>query len=161
NPSRTPSSFEIEENDRVVETYSDRGPHLSFVSGLYQTSKNNPDLYENYLNIVGPSGIGLIQTIKWKPVVLSSGTVDVRTVGRGVRRRKKRVLIVPVVTVNKSKLSFNQLSEGTFRTLALLFYLATDESRLLLVEEPEVCVHHGLLRSVIEAIKTYSTRKQI
>ena len=37
----------------------------------------------------------------------------------------------------------------------------TDDNDLLLIEEPEVCVHHGLLASVMELIKNQSTEKQI
>jgi len=55
----------------------------------------------------------------------------------------------------------NQLSEGTFKTLALLFYIINDVSELLLIEEPEVCIHHGLLDSIIELIKVQSKKKQI
>jgi predicted ATPase len=161
NPSRSPSSFEMEEGDRVMETYSDKGPHLTFISGLYLTYKKNRHIYRSYIDLVGPRGIGLIDGIEWKPIVLSTSSVDVKTGGRVVRKRKRRVLIVPVVSLRRSRLSFSQLSEGTFRTLALIFYLLTDESRLLLIEEPEVCVHHGLMRSLIEAIKAYSSRKQI
>ena len=32
---------------------------------------------------------------------------------------------------------------------------------MLLIEEPEVCIHHGLLNSIVELIKTYSREKQI
>ena len=53
------------------------------------------------------------------------------------------------------------MSEGTFKTLALLFHLITDESRAILIEEPEVCVHHGLLSSILELTKYYSHSKQI
>ncbi|WP_374991952.1 AAA family ATPase [Burkholderia multivorans] len=57
-------------------------------------------------------------------------------------------------------MTFNQLSEGTFKTLALAFYIITDSSRLLMVEEPEVCVHHGLLTRVVDTLKSYSKIKQ-
>jgi predicted ATPase len=70
-------------------------------------------------------------------------------------------MIIPTVQIGKSKLSFNQLSEGTLRTLAMLFYVVTEKSELLLLEEPEVCVHHGLLNNVIAIIKEFSRRKQI
>jgi predicted ATPase len=70
-------------------------------------------------------------------------------------------LVIPQFTIGKHELSPNQLSEGTFKTITLLFYLVTEASSILLVEEPEVCVHHGLLSSIIELIKTYSLGKQI
>jgi predicted ATPase len=37
----------------------------------------------------------------------------------------------------------------------------TDNSTALLIEEPEVCVHHGLLSSILELIKSFSKRKQM
>jgi predicted ATPase len=37
----------------------------------------------------------------------------------------------------------------------------TEQSSALLIKEPEVCVHHGLLSSIMELIKDYSKRKQI
>jgi predicted ATPase len=30
-----------------------------------------------------------------------------------------------------------------------------------MIEEPEVCIHHGLLRSIIELIQVFSSNKQI
>jgi len=53
------------------------------------------------------------------------------------------------------------LSEGTFKTLALIFYILTDQGALFLLEEPEVCVHHGLLAKTIDIIKSYSYEKQV
>ncbi len=58
-------------------------------------------------------------------------------------------------------MSFNQLSEGTFRSLAMMFYIITGKSSLLLIEEPEVCVHHGLLASFVEIIKQCSRHRQV
>ena len=79
----------------------------------------------------------------------------------GITKRRTRIMIIPTVHVGSAQLSFNQLSEGTLRTLAMLFYIATDKSEMLLIEEPEVCVHHGLLKSVIEVIKEFGHSKQI
>ena len=45
--------------------------------------------------------------------------------------------------------------------MAILFYIITDKSQLLLLEEPEVCIHHGLLASIVEIIKESSLKKQI
>jgi len=77
------------------------------------------------------------------------------------QRKREKSLIVPQFTIGRNELSPNQLSEGTFKTITLLFYLMTEKSSALLVEEPEVCVHHGLLASIVELIKTYSKQKQI
>jgi predicted ATPase len=61
----------------------------------------------------------------------------------------------------RHKFSPSQLSEGTFKTMGLLYYLLTSKSRLLLIEEPEVCVHHGLLATIVELTKSVSNSKQI
>jgi predicted ATPase len=81
--------------------------------------------------------------------------------GKVERRKRNRLLVIPQFRLGKQKLSPNQLSEGTFKTLALLFHLITDDATAVLIEEPEVCVHHGLLSSILELIKTASHRKQI
>jgi predicted ATPase len=70
-------------------------------------------------------------------------------------------MVVPTLLFGRTRLSPSQLSEGTFKTLAVIFYLISDRSRLLLLEEPEVCVHHGLLNSILELIKTHARSKQI
>ena len=58
-------------------------------------------------------------------------------------------------------MSFSQLSEGTLRALALVFYLMAGDTDLVLLEEPEVGVHRGLLVSLLELIRSQSQRKQI
>ena len=67
-----------------------------------------------------------------------------------VRKKKEGLLVIPTMVVKGLRLGPSQLSEGTFKSLALLYYLLSDTSPLMLVEEPEVCVHHGLLTSILE-----------
>ena len=78
-----------------------------------------------------------------------------------VRRKREGLLVIPTIMIKGQRFSPDQLSEGTFKSLALLFYLLSDQSHLMLLEEPEVCVHHGLLTSILEVIKSASARKQI
>ena len=61
------------------------------------------------------------------------------------------MLVVPQFVIGTNALSPNDFSEGTFKTITLLFYLMTEKSSALLIEEPEVCVHHGLLSSIVRA----------
>lgn len=160
NPSRCPSSFEIDEDgdlrapQRITE-------HLRFMFDLYKASTSEPLLYEQYMSIVGRNGLSLIDWLTWRKARVASSVVEVTSGGKLIRERRERVLIIPNVHIGRSHLSMNQLSEGTFKTLALLFYLVHDRSGLLLVEEPEVCVHHGLLRSVMEIITRFSRDRQI
>ena len=91
----------------------------------------------------------------------SSIEYSVRSGGNVFQKKKEKILVIPQFHIGKNALSPNQLSEGTFKTITLLFYLITETSKILMIEEPEVCVHHGLLSSIVELIKLYSRNKQI
>ena len=160
NPGKCPVSVEIE---KVIG--KDRGIRLSghskFLFDLYTAYKSNSQGYQQYLDIIGPSGISLIRKIGFKEIQTSSIDYQVKSGGVIKRKKSKKALIIPQFTIGTNVLSPNQLSEGTFKTITLLFYLMTEQSSLLLIEEPEVCVHHGLLASILELIKSYSDEKQI
>jgi predicted ATP-dependent endonuclease of OLD family len=161
NPSQCPTSFEIDEDNDLVLSATNPGDHQKFIYNLYVIQHRRPEQYASFLNLVGRGGLHLIDDIKWKPVKFPSQTYEVKSGGRLINRKGQRTLVVPTIHIGSARLSFNQLSEGTFRTLALLFHVITDRSTILLLEEPEVCVHHGLLNSVIEVIKSFSQSKQI
>ncbi len=160
NPSRCPISFEIEVG-RKRSRGSGRSP-MRFLSDLYNQSKDkDKSKYNDYFEVIGPSGMRLVDDIIFKEITTSSTEVSVRSGGKIHKRKLKKILVVPKFKIDKHKLSPNQLSEGTFKTIALLFYLMTEIGSILLIEEPEVCIHHGLLSSIIELIKSYSRGKQI
>lgn len=161
-PSKCPSSFEIDGDGKIETPYS-RPPssHLRFLFDLYSLKKNNLSLYNEYENFVSTKQLGLISRLSWKAVRLSSYTAEVKTGGEVNKVRQYKTLIIPKVQIGSSHITFNQLSEGTFKTLALIFYVMTERSSCLLVEEPEVCVHYGLLRRIISTIKSHSRYKQV
>ena len=117
--------------------------------------------YQRFIELVGPKGLRLIDDLTFRVVRSSSTEYSVRVGGKLERRKRENRLVIPQFKIGRQVLSPNQLSEGTFKTLVLLFHLITDDSSALLIEEPEVCVHHGLLASILEIIKSSSNRKQI
>ena len=159
-PTRCPTSFEVDEEGALVDAYR-VGPHARFLHNLYSLRKDSPELYAEYCRFVSRKQLGLISRLTWKEIELSSSTADVRSGGSVKKVKKRKTMVIPKIQVGSAHITFNQLSEGTFKTLALAFYIITDVSRLLMIEEPEVCVHHGLLRRLIDTIKAYSHRKQI
>lgn len=161
-PSKCPASIEIE-SDRLSRRYIRPGAdeHIQFMYDLYTAHKSNDNEYQEFISLVSGEGIGLVEALEFTEVEAPSNTYQVITGGRLIRKEVKRTLVIPSITINGNTLSFNQLSEGTFKTLGILFYIITDKSKLLLLEEPEVCIHHGLLASVIEIIKSFSRQKQI
>jgi predicted ATP-dependent endonuclease of OLD family len=129
---------------------------------MYSASKQESnERYQHFLEIVGPRGLRLIDSLEFREVRTPSTEYSVRVGGRVEVRKLDRLLVIPQFKIGGQKLSPNQLSEGTFKTLALLFHLITEKSSALLIEEPEVCIHHGLLNSVLGIIKSSSERKQI
>jgi ABC-type uncharacterized transport system ATPase subunit len=163
NPAGCPTSIEIDSEKQLTRfgASTNRRDHSKFIYDLYREYAAASEKYAAYLSIVGKEGLALITEIKWTKVQVPSREVLVRAGGKIVKRKRQRSLVVPSVKSIGERLSFGQLSEGTFKALVLIFYLVTDDSALLLIEEPEVCVHHGLLASLVELIKTQSKTKQI
>lgn len=159
-PSKCPVSLNLEDDFRHI-MRSDVITHSKYIYDLYISSKENKSVYNRYVSIIGKYGISIIDKIEFKVVSLPKNIVEVHAGGTMTKKERTNLIIIPVFTIDNQQLSPNQLSEGTFKTLALLFYVLTDQSKILLIEEPEVCIHHGLLDSILEIIKQESRTKQI
>jgi ABC-type branched-subunit amino acid transport system ATPase component len=160
-PSRCPASFEIESDRLPTRELKQGSEHLQFMHDLYSAYKDNRTEFEEFRSIVGIDGVKLVDSIRYDEINIPSSIYQVVSAGKIIQKEIKKLLVIPNFVVRGSRLSPSQLSEGTFKTLAVVFYLITDKSRLLLLEEPEVCIHHGLLSSIIEIIKSFSRKKQI
>ena len=160
-PSRCPVSLELEDNRPRSRGRRDTIDHEQFMYDLFRSYKDKTKAFQRFKNVIGPDSIGLVDDIKFDEIRLPSNIVEVRSGGKTVKKERTQVVVVPTFVIAGKTLSPNQLSEGTFKTLALLYYVLTDDSQLLLVEEPEVCIHHGLLNSIITLIKDESRSKQI
>lgn len=159
-PTKCPISLELEDS-RLVKPFRRSRTHEQFIYDLYRTFKSENKSFLRYVNTVNKHGIGLIDDITFLDHDIPSSLYKVKAGGKVEKIDKTKKIVVPSLVLDGLNLSPNQLSEGTFKTLALVFYILNDESELLLIEEPEVCVHHGLLNSIIELIKTQSKYKQI
>jgi ABC-type lipoprotein export system ATPase subunit len=160
NPGSAPVSFEVESEAKRRFGISITG-HKKLLFDIYQEYLKKSEKFSEFMDLVGPPGIHLIDSIEFEEIKMSSSSYSVMTGGKVVSREKTNLLVVPRIGMGGNTLSPSQLSEGTFKTLALIFCLVTDKSTILMIEEPEVCVHHGLLSSIVELIKIYSNEKQI
>ena len=161
NPGTCPVSFEIEKEGDRSRPWRLEG-HARTLYDLYVAQKGRSHgKYDQFIDIIGPDGLRLVDKITFREIRTSSTEYSVRVGGKIERRRAEKVLIIPQFKRGTNIFSPNQLSEGTFKTLALLFYIITEESTALLIEEPEVCVHQGLLSSILELIRKYSLEKQM
>lgn len=159
-PTKCPISLELEDS-RLIRPYRKSKTHEQFIYDLYRAYKTEPKSFKKYINTVNQNGIGLIDNITFFDHNIPSSSLKVRAGGQVEKIERVKNIVVPSIIIDNLNLSPNQLSEGTFKTLALVFYILNDESDLLIIEEPEVCVHHGLLSSIIELIKSQSKHKQI
>jgi len=159
-PTKCPISLELEDS-RLLRPTRKSKTHEQFIYDLYKTYKSDTKAFNRYLNTVNQQGIGLVDNISFLDHDIPSSSYKVKAGGAVQKIEKTKNIIVPSIILDNLSLSPNQLSEGTFKTLALVFYILNDECDLLLIEEPEVCVHHGLLSSIIELIKMQSKHKQI
>jgi ABC-type lipoprotein export system ATPase subunit len=160
-PSKCPASFELE-GKRLSQSLPRHGEeHLQFMYDLYSAYKSKTNEFKEFLSLVGSDGISLVDDIKYDEIDVPPAIFKGVKGGRVVQRKVKRLLVIPNFIIQGTRLSPSQLSEGTFKTLAILFYIITDKSQLLLLEEPEACIHHGLLASIVEIIKDFSRKKQI
>ena len=161
NPGTCPASFEIEQEGKRPLLFRPRG-HTKILYSMYSAKKAESNhRYKEFLDVVGPRGLKLIDDLTFREVTTSSSDYSVRVGGKVEVRRRHNLLVIPQFRIGRQKLSPNQLSEGTFKTLALLFHVISEKSNALLIEEPEVCVHHGLLSSILELIKSASRKKQM
>ena len=164
NPSACPVSLAIDKHVAGRQHPLSRRvgrPAEEFLNKLYAAYNEQSEGYFQFLDIVGPNGIGLIDEISFNAIPTSSIEHSVRVGGQVLERKSERLLIIPQFRIGNNTLSPNQLSEGSFKTIALLFSILTERSSLLLLEEPEVCVHQGLLSSILELIKQFANERQI
>ncbi|MCP3675382.1 MAG: ATP-binding protein [Gammaproteobacteria bacterium] len=159
-PTRCPVSIEVEEEGPQRPPREFEG-HRKWLLDLYGEYSNQTPEYLSYVDIVGKNGIGLLDDIKFTEMPVSNIDYTVRVGGKIRKRQRTKRLVIPQILISNSTLSPSQLSEGTFKTLGMLFYLMTGKGSVILLEEPEVCIHHGLLSSVVELIRNYSKDKQI
>jgi hypothetical protein len=161
NPGTCPASFEIDREGRRLGPNRSRG-HAKILYNMYSAHRDESSTtYRQFIDIVGPRGLRLIDGLAFRVVPTSSVDHSVRVGGKVEVRRRHKLLVIPQFKIGNQTLSPNQLSEGTFKTLSLFFHVITEDSTALLIEEPEVCVHHGLLSSILELIKSYSQHKQM
>ncbi|MEM8525521.1 MAG: ATP-binding protein [Bacteroidota bacterium] len=148
NPRKCPISVKPNELIFTKEGVRKKG-HSDFIKELYKSFQNNHEIFQQYLFLVGKEGLGLVEEINFNVQQFPNASFG------------NKIVVTPSILIDGISMSFNQLSDGTFRTLALVFYVISDENEILLIEEPEVSVHHGLLLSIMELIKQESKRKQI
>jgi len=159
-PSKCPISIELDDF-RISARNKKKRTHQQFIYDLYRAYKSKDPDFTLFINTVGVDGLELIEDIVFNEHEIPSSSYKVKAGGQIQQIETSKKIVIPSIRINGLTLSPNQLSEGTFKTLALVFYILNDQNDFLLIEEPEVCIHHGLLHSIIQLIKQRSRQKQV
>jgi predicted ATP-dependent endonuclease of OLD family len=130
-----------------------RRANKKFLMALYELKSTNPNSFERYRGVVSRTGSGLIDDIEFNSITVPKSSVKAYKNGKLTTVEESRDLVVPIFSIGDNKLYSNQLSEGTFRVLALIFYIMNSDSKILIIEEPELSIHVNLLADVIELVK--------
>ncbi len=125
NPGSCPISFEVEGDNKRRTGISITG-HKKLLYDMYQEHNKKSDSYKEFIALIGPLGIGLVEEVHFNEIVTSSSNYSVLTGGKVKKSEKNNLLVVSSFQISGNRLSPSRLSEGTLKTLALVFYLVTE-----------------------------------
>ncbi|HLX60046.1 MAG TPA: AAA family ATPase [Planctomycetota bacterium] len=106
---------------------------------------------ERVKRLLGSSGIGLIEDIEVKELTVTAPNTQ---------PTKLYQILFKLGDVPNSSLYLWQLSLGTRRVLRILTTMIFDKSSVFLFEQPEDAIHAGLLRKLIDIIRTEADPSQ-
>ncbi len=108
NPEACGVAFEIGEDGRTMNPRPRQQTYPDLVHEMYLAScEPENSRYQQFMDIVGLRGLRLIDSLVFKKVLASSRHI-VRVGGDIKKRRNKRYLVVPTVTIRETTLSPNQ-----------------------------------------------------
>jgi hypothetical protein len=124
---------------------------------LHLTDKER---FSELKRLVGPDGLGLLSDIRIHefPVRALAEKTEGATADTAYA-----ISFIPAAGVAGAGRPFRYtgLSTGTWRILQLLTYLIFDKNTCMLLEQPEDCIHPGLLDQVIDILQSYSKNTQL
>ncbi|MEL7220134.1 MAG: AAA family ATPase, partial [Bacteroidota bacterium] len=130
-PSECPTAIDLERFGMSSRRKNSAKTPEQFLYDLYKEHRKDSDIFSQYLYTVGENGVGLIDDIQFVDQELPSSSHKVGAGGKVITTKKINRIIIPYFVVDGIALSPNQLSDGTFKTLALVFYILCDKNKLL------------------------------
>ncbi|WP_165224877.1 AAA family ATPase [Aquisphaera insulae] len=120
------------------------------------------DRFDEVGAILGPDGLGLFEQFH---ILKFESTIDPTSL-KEIKSANKTIYL-PVFTPSPQMggagkpFPLSDLSVGTRRVIGMVTSLLFDGRSLMLMEQPEDSVHPGLLRKLIDLLRSYSDRSQI
>ncbi|QEH39171.1 recombination protein F [Aquisphaera giovannonii] len=152
---------EEEYNNWLIKYQGEGLPTSSVALRLIYMKLEDTERFEELESLLGPDGLGLLEDF------------DVLELNRSLQPNllpeldTKTKIYLPVFTPSGQMggagkpFPFSDLSAGTRRVIRIVTSLLFDKRSLMLMEQPEDSVHPGLLRKLIDMLRSYSDRSQI
>lgn len=141
--------------------YQDEGTLTNSVAlRLIYMWREDRELFEELTLLLGPGGLGLLSSFE---IVELNRSHEPSQASDADSSRIHLPLFWPSPQMGGAgqPFQFSELSVGTRRVIRMVTSLLFDRRSLMLIEQPEDSVHCGLLRKLIDMLRTYSHRSQI
>jgi predicted ATPase len=158
---RSATEGDYEEWKGLHETVGEASPSL--VMRLIHMHREEPELFDELRSILGPGGLGVVDWIGVYEQVFDL----VKPSGDLREPSAERKLFTPQVMPSRqmggagSYFRLSNLSLGTRRIIQIVTSMLFDRRSLMLMEQPEDSIHPGLLRKLIDLLRTYSDDTQV
>ena len=158
-PSHPGGSFLIESDEyaRWLAGYQ-RNPitSQSVLMRLLHLHLTAPEVLTELKQVVGDDDLSIIRQIE-----IQSFNLPSRSTNADSAEGQKAYYVAFTPSKGHSPVGYNGLSLGTRRVLRIVASALSDQSAVMLMEQPEDSIHSGLMKKVIEFLRHYSARTQI
>jgi ABC-type Mn2+/Zn2+ transport system ATPase subunit len=118
---------------------------------LHLFLEKTPDRFGELRSLLGPDGLGLLRSLDFK-------RYDVPAARKPENRSLYVLEVAPSGSGPSDSFAYGELSAGTRRIIRLLVSLLSDDSSVMLLEQPEDSIHAGLTSKLLGLLKTYKER---
>ena len=125
---------------------------------LHLSLETPPDRFREFLSLLGQDGLGLLRSLDFKRYDLPAPG---KKAGQPEGRSLYMLEVAPSGAGPADSFSYGELSAGTRRIIRLLVSLLSDESSVMLLEQPEDSIHAGLTSKLLDLLKTYSKERTV
>jgi predicted ATPase len=115
--------------------------------------KDDRAMFEEFQDLIGPQGLDLLERFEVTSLEPPANPAA----------KIYQLLYMPSKQMGGAGRlrRFSELSDGTRRVIRMVTHLLFDKRSLMLMEQPEDSIHPGLLRKLIDLLRSYSDRSQI
>lgn len=135
-------------------------PTTSIAMRIIYMLDEDRELFEEFQHIIGPAGLDVIEQIGKSYINPAEVVGSNNPVLFGSRLLS--IYFKPSKQMGGADgfFPFSALSLGTRRVIQIVVSMLFDKRSLMLIEHPEDSIHPGLLRKLIDLLRTYSSQSQ-